>query len=150
MKIGFVSMPLSGHLNSMTALARKLQSRGHEVVFIGVPDVEPFAHAAGLNFVPICENEYPAGSIARLYGPVSKLHGLEVTRWSIRETLGELFRTASEQLPRKLNYREKARWFQKVIVKTRGLDVAADVIERAFKTTQIVDSTGESAALSRI
>jgi UDP:flavonoid glycosyltransferase YjiC (YdhE family) len=30
-------------------------------------------------------------------------------------------------------YREKARWFQKVIAQTRGLDLAADVIERAFK-----------------
>jgi UDP:flavonoid glycosyltransferase YjiC (YdhE family) len=30
-------------------------------------------------------------------------------------------------------YREKARWFQKVIAQTRGLDVAADVIERAFR-----------------
>ena len=37
----------------MTALARKLQSRGNEVVFIGVPDVEPFAHAAGAVW-PIC------------------------------------------------------------------------------------------------
>jgi len=43
MKIGFVSMPLSGHLNPMTALARRLQSRGNEVVFLGVPDVEPLA-----------------------------------------------------------------------------------------------------------
>jgi UDP:flavonoid glycosyltransferase YjiC (YdhE family) len=49
MKIGFVSMPLSGHLNPMTALARRLQSRGNEVVFFGVPDVEPFARAAGLS-----------------------------------------------------------------------------------------------------
>jgi UDP:flavonoid glycosyltransferase YjiC (YdhE family) len=30
MKLGFVSMPISGHLNPMTALARKLQSRGNE------------------------------------------------------------------------------------------------------------------------
>jgi zeaxanthin glucosyltransferase len=30
-------------------------------------------------------------------------------------------------------YREKARWFQKVIAQTRGLDVAAGVIERAFR-----------------
>jgi hypothetical protein len=35
MKIGFLSLPLAGHLNPMTTLARKLQSRGHEVVFIG-------------------------------------------------------------------------------------------------------------------
>ena len=36
MKVGFVSMPVTGHLNPMTALARKLQSRGNEVVFIGL------------------------------------------------------------------------------------------------------------------
>jgi zeaxanthin glucosyltransferase len=52
MKIGFVSMPLSGHLNPMTALARRLQSRGNEIVFFGVPDVEPFARAAGLGECP--------------------------------------------------------------------------------------------------
>jgi zeaxanthin glucosyltransferase len=40
MKIGFLSLPLTGHLNPMTALARKLPSRGHETVFIGVPDIE--------------------------------------------------------------------------------------------------------------
>ena len=41
MKIGFVSLPASGHLNPMTALARKMQARGHEVVFIGVPELKP-------------------------------------------------------------------------------------------------------------
>jgi len=30
------------------------------------------------------------------------------------------------------NCRDKARWFQKVLAETRGLDVAADIIERAF------------------
>jgi zeaxanthin glucosyltransferase len=30
------------------------------------------------------------------------------------------------------SYRDKARWFQKVLAETRGLDVAADIIERAF------------------
>jgi zeaxanthin glucosyltransferase len=102
MKIGFVSMPLSGHLNPMIALARKLQSRGHEVVFIGFPDVEPFARAAGLDFVPYCEQEFPAGSIAKRYAPVSKLHGLEVTHYSVREVSGEIFRAAAEHLPQKL------------------------------------------------
>jgi zeaxanthin glucosyltransferase len=102
MKVGFVSLPVVGHLNPMTALARSVQSRGHEAVFIGVPDVEPFARAAGLKFVTFCENEYPAGSIARLYAPVSSLHGLEVTRWSIREGLVGLFTAALKHLPGKL------------------------------------------------
>jgi zeaxanthin glucosyltransferase len=102
MKIGFVSMPVVGHLNPMTSLARELQSRGHEIVFIGVPDVEPFARAANLEFVSFCEDEYPAGSIPKLYAPVSKLHGLEVTRWSVRERMGGLFTAASKHLPKKL------------------------------------------------
>src|SRR6476660_8609960 len=102
MKIGFISMPFVGHLNPMTTLARRLQSRGHEVTFIGVPDVGPFARAAGLNFGPFCENEYPAGSIARLYAPVSKLHGFEVTRWSVRERNSDMFSAASKHLPQKL------------------------------------------------
>jgi UDP:flavonoid glycosyltransferase YjiC (YdhE family) len=65
MKIGFISVPLTGHLNPMTALARKLQSRGHEVVFISFSDAEPIARAAKLDFVPFGEKEYPAGSIAK-------------------------------------------------------------------------------------
>ena len=102
MKIGFVSMPFVGHLNPMTTLARRLQSRGHEVAFIGVPDVEPVACAAGLDFVPFCENEYPPGSIAELYRRASKQHGLEAARWSVRERSVDLFSAASKHLPRKL------------------------------------------------
>lgn len=48
MKLGFISMPLAGHINPMIALARKLQSRGHEITFIGIPDVGPYVLAAGL------------------------------------------------------------------------------------------------------
>jgi zeaxanthin glucosyltransferase len=60
MKIGFVSLPLTGHLNPMAALARKLQSRKHEVVFFGVPDAEPIVRAANLDFIPFGEKDYPA------------------------------------------------------------------------------------------
>lgn len=102
MKIGFVSMPYVGHLNPMMALGRKLQSRGHEVVFIGVPDVEPFAQAAGLDFVPYCEKEYPAGSIAKVFQPVSKLRGMEIVRRTCLETQGDFFLAASKNLPQKL------------------------------------------------
>jgi len=30
------------------------------------------------------------------------------------------------------DYRDKARWFQKVLKETRGLDVAADIVERVL------------------
>jgi zeaxanthin glucosyltransferase len=102
MKIGFVSMPLSGHLNPMTALARRLQSRGNEVVFFGVPDVEPFARAAGLDFVPYGEKEYPVGSIDRVYSSVAQLHGFEVVRHSCMDRNPDLTRVAFDYLAQKL------------------------------------------------
>lgn len=100
MKIGFISMPLVGHINSMTALARTMQSRGHEIVFIGIPDVEPYAHAAGLKFVPYGEEEVPAGSSAGSLAPVAKLHGVEATRWTIGGAGRAMFQVASQHLPR--------------------------------------------------
>src|ERR1700722_16318224 len=100
MKIGFISMPLTGHLNPMIALARTLQSRGHEIVFIGVPDVGPTVRAAGLNFVSWCEEEFPAGSCAVALAPVAKLHGVEATRWTIAGAGRAFFQAASKQLPR--------------------------------------------------
>ncbi len=100
MKIGFISMPLTGHLNPMIALARKLQSRGHEIVFIGIPDVGPYAHAAGLNFVSFGEEELPAGSSASILAPAAKLHGPETTRWTIQGAGRAMFQLASQHLPR--------------------------------------------------
>ncbi|HEY4048432.1 MAG TPA: nucleotide disphospho-sugar-binding domain-containing protein [Acidobacteriaceae bacterium] len=102
MKIGFVSMPLTGHLNPMIALARKLQSRGHEIVFIGVPDVGSYVRAAGLPFVPYCEEEFPEGSGAKALVSVSKVHGPEVTRLTIQGAGRAHFQAASKHLPRKL------------------------------------------------
>jgi hypothetical protein len=46
MKIGFICPNIPGHLNPMTALARHLQARNHEVVFLYSPS------ANGLPCVP--------------------------------------------------------------------------------------------------
>ena len=102
MKIGFVSTPLAGHLNPMTALARRLQSRGNEVVFFGVPDVEPFARAAGLDFVPYGETEYPVGSIEKVFSSVAKLHGFEVLRHTSMDLVPDLTRVTFDYLAEKL------------------------------------------------
>jgi MGT family glycosyltransferase len=98
MKLGFLSMPLAGHLNPMTALARKLQSRGHKIVFIGIPDAEPIVRAAGLNFVPFCEKEYPAGAVSNGYANLTKLSGLEVVEYSLREMHPQRCRATLEHL----------------------------------------------------
>lgn len=102
MKIGFVSMPLSGHLNPMTALARKLQSRGNDVAFIGVPDAGPLVRAANLNFVPFCEKEYPIGSIAKNWSGVARLRGIGVVEHTARQLTPGITKAALEHLPEKL------------------------------------------------
>src|ERR1700731_3314272 len=102
MKIGFLSLPLTGHLNPMTALAGKLQARGHDVVFIGVPDIESVVRAADLEFVPFCENEYPLGTVAKTWGAVANLHGLDVLRYTSRKLTPGLVRSALEHLPEKI------------------------------------------------
>jgi UDP:flavonoid glycosyltransferase YjiC (YdhE family) len=63
MKIGFVSIPVAGHLNPMTALGRKLKSRGHEVVFICLPDAEPAVRAAKTGFRTVLRKRIPGGRI---------------------------------------------------------------------------------------
>jgi zeaxanthin glucosyltransferase len=101
-KIGFLSLPITGHLNPMTALARKLQSRGHEVVFIGVPDIDPVIRAADLDFVSFCEDEYPLGSVAKSWGRVAQLQGLDVVLYTLRELTPGLIKAALEHLPGKI------------------------------------------------
>jgi zeaxanthin glucosyltransferase len=102
MRIGFLSLPLSGHMNPMTSLARKLQARGNDVVFISVPDGEPALRAANLKFVPFCEQEYPIGSIAQEWSSVSKMYGQEILRHSSRELLTGLVKATLEHLPEKI------------------------------------------------
>ena len=102
MKIGFLSLPVTGHLNSMTGLARKLRSRGYEVVFFGVPDTERAIRSADLDFVPFCENEYPPGSIDKSWGAVANLRGLDVIQYSARVLVPQLLRAAVKHLPGKI------------------------------------------------
>lgn len=82
MKVGFVSLPFTGHLNPMAALARKVQTRGHKVIVIGIPDIEPTIRAANLDFIPYCDKEFPLGSLDRYLAPIWRLHGLAAVECS--------------------------------------------------------------------
>jgi zeaxanthin glucosyltransferase len=102
MKFGLLSLPLTGHFNPMTSLGRKLKSRGNEVFFIGVPDMETPVRAAGLDFVSFCEKAYPAGSVAKKWGLVAGLHGLDVMKYTTRYLVPELVKAALLHLPEKI------------------------------------------------
>ena len=99
MRIGFVSLPVPGHLNPMTTLARKLQSRGHDVVFISLADVAPFVEAAGLPFVPCSEAAYPAGSLGKLVRRLSELSGEDALHFTVNSMMKGYTKSLFESLP---------------------------------------------------
>jgi zeaxanthin glucosyltransferase len=99
MRIGFLSLPVPGHLNPMTTLARKLQSRGHDVVFISLADVAPVVEAAGLPFVPCSEKAYPAGAAAKLSRRLSELSGEEALAFTVNSMMKGYTKSLYESLP---------------------------------------------------
>ena len=81
MKLGFLCINAHGHLNPMTALARQLQSRNHEVIFLYSSD------AAGLPVFPGEQN--PAEQDTRkAIAEVSKLRGEDALQFGIKAAIG--------------------------------------------------------------
>lgn len=101
MKIAFLGVRVPGHLNSMTTLARKLKARGHDVVFLSVPDTEPFVRAAELPFIPFSENDFPVGSLAKSMAALSKLQGQAALEMAIK-SVANAMESAFRNLPRTL------------------------------------------------
>jgi MGT family glycosyltransferase len=79
MKLGFICPNLPGHLNPMTALARQLQTRNQEVVFLYS------SGAAGLPFVPAPEKDH----ISENRPEVSKMQGEDALQFSVRTVLAQ-------------------------------------------------------------
>ena len=73
MKLGFICPNASGHLYPMTALARQLKARNHDVVFLYLSD------AAGLPFVPGPGKD----DIHETVAEVSKLEGEEALKFGM-------------------------------------------------------------------
>jgi MGT family glycosyltransferase len=67
----------------MSALARRLQQRGHSVVIFGVADTEARIRAAGIEFSLIGQEDYPPGTLERLDRRFSELKGLAVFRFTL-------------------------------------------------------------------
>src|SRR6516225_4196275 len=97
MKLGFICPNLPGHLYPLTTLARHLQARNHEVVFLYSTG------AAGLPFIPGPENDPLRENLPE----VSKLHGVEAVKFSLRVLMTQT-ETILKSLP--------------VMVKANGID----------------------------
>jgi zeaxanthin glucosyltransferase len=101
MRIAFLGVRVPGHLNPMTTLARRLQARGHDVVFISVLDTAPYVRAAQLPFIPYCQKEFPLGSVRKRTDQQSKLRGQAALEFVIGE-VANVLKAAFRNLPQTL------------------------------------------------
>jgi UDP:flavonoid glycosyltransferase YjiC (YdhE family) len=67
----------------MTALARALQRRGHQVVIYGIADCEARVRAAGVEFCQIGAEDYPPGTLKKLDDRLGELKGLATFRFTV-------------------------------------------------------------------
>ena len=98
MKIAFVAFPAFGHLNLMSALARRLQSRGHEPLIFSSPSATPLARAAGVSFVPFAEDASLNQLIAAAFGRMSKSRGQDTFRQALA-IQAPYFQAQRQELP---------------------------------------------------
>ena len=82
-RLGAFCFPGTGHINPVTALARRLEQRGHKVVIFGIADCESRIRAAGIDFHLIGRSDYPPGTLARLDQRLGELHGLATFRFTV-------------------------------------------------------------------
>jgi zeaxanthin glucosyltransferase len=79
MKLGFICPGVPGHLNPMTALARQLEARNHDVVFLYS------SGAGGLPFVPGPEKDH----LDENRSEISKLQGEDALKFGISVLLAQ-------------------------------------------------------------
>lgn len=83
-RIGILSFSSPGHFYPLTAVGRRLQSRGHGVVYFQVADLERPIREAGLQFRQIGWEEFPTGALRMRDEEVGKLKGLAALRCALR------------------------------------------------------------------
>jgi zeaxanthin glucosyltransferase len=67
----------------MTALARRLEQRGHKVILFGIADTEARVRAAGIDFRLIGAEDYPPGTLQKLDQRLGELNGLATFRFTV-------------------------------------------------------------------
>ena len=82
-RLGAFCFPGTGHINPMTALARRLEQRGHKVIIFGIADTEARTKAAGIEFRLIGAQDYPLGTLQKLDQRLGELNGLATFRFTV-------------------------------------------------------------------
>ncbi|HEY9799709.1 MAG TPA: glycosyltransferase [Leptolyngbyaceae cyanobacterium] len=80
---GIICPTASGHLNPITTLGYELKKRGHRVTLFALIDSQSKALAAGLEFVPVAESDFPLGSAKNFLTELGKLSGFAAIKFTI-------------------------------------------------------------------
>jgi zeaxanthin glucosyltransferase len=80
---GLFCPPGSGHLNPIATLGHQLQQRGHRVTLINIEDARTIADAAGIEFYPIGQAEFPPGTAAETQAKLGQLDGLIALKYTM-------------------------------------------------------------------
>jgi zeaxanthin glucosyltransferase len=80
---GIICPPYPGHLNPQTALGRELQSRGHQVTVLQIPDVENLVRSEGVGFHVIGQSTYRPGSLAETFVQLTQRSEIEALQYSV-------------------------------------------------------------------
>src|SRR5215813_2983243 len=83
-RIGILSFSSPGHYYPLTALGRRLQSRGYEIVYFQVADLEAPIRVAGLRFRQVGRDDFPPGSLRARDEALGRLTGLAALRCALR------------------------------------------------------------------
>ncbi len=82
-RLGAFCFPGTGHLYPMTALARRLEERGHKVVIFGIADSAAAVRATGIEFAQIGAEDDPPGTLRALDQKLGELKGLATFRFTV-------------------------------------------------------------------
>lgn len=85
-RIGFLTMPWSGHLNPFAALALEIKARGYEVLFFHLPEFADEFGSRGLPFRDYATERFPAHTFARRARELSRLKGEESVAQALETT----------------------------------------------------------------
>jgi zeaxanthin glucosyltransferase len=102
MKIGFISLSVLGHFNPMSAVARQLQSRNHDVVVFSLPVMEPLARAADLAFIPFGEKDFSTAHSSEVVSTLSRLKGEEALQFTV-SAVAHVTKVKWKELPKLLS-----------------------------------------------
>src|SRR5208282_1842595 len=102
MKIGFICLCVPGHFYPMSALARQLQARNHEVVMFSLPIIEPLVRAGKLEFVPYGAKEFTNPKSVEIIGALSRLRGDEGLQFTV-DVMAEILEVKWRELPQLLS-----------------------------------------------